>query len=155
MYLLQAHRGLAGDLDDVLRGQATLAREPIVKALALEQLHHQEGTPGVRADVIDVANIRAPNLGRGARFAHEPLGDHLGAGELGGQDFHRHPFADVHVLGFVDGRHSTSADLLTDAELPVQYGSDRHDRGVFQQHPESVSADLEVRLAQESSQLVW
>ena len=59
------------------------ALQPLGERLALEQLHRDEELAVVFADLVDLADVRMVDAGRGARFAPEALARRLVAGDRG------------------------------------------------------------------------
>jgi hypothetical protein len=102
----------------LLGRQPTVALEPRVEGLALEELHHDvRATVGVVAEVEDLHDAGIGDRGGRARFVEEALHDVLVRGQVGLQHLHRRAATEQRVLGQVHRPHPALTQLLHDAIL--------------------------------------
>jgi hypothetical protein len=88
--------------------------QPLRQRLAFQVLHHQINNPAVLADIVQHADMRMVQVGRGARFTLQTLAAGGVVGEHGGQDFDSHCPIEPRVPRAIDLTHSTRADRLED-----------------------------------------
>src|SRR6185437_1489574 len=87
----------------------------MLERLTLEQFHGDKRPAFELTYVIDGADVRMIERGRGARFASESF-DRLGiVRDIVGEEFQRNVSAEARVLGFVDHAHSAATQLFHDA----------------------------------------
>ncbi len=77
-------------------------QEPLAQRLPLEQLHGDEVPAFVLVDVVDGADVRVVERGRGARLAAEAFDRQRVAHELWRQQLEGHVAAETQVLSLVD-----------------------------------------------------
>jgi hypothetical protein len=106
---LQRIRHLRSQLQQPLHLQR-LAADPVLQGLAFHQLHHEEGVPLVLSDLVDHADVGMVEGRSGPCLTLETLEGVSAAGELLGQELHRHVAVEAHVLGFVYHTHPAPAE---------------------------------------------
>src|SRR6202030_715632 len=77
---------------------------------AFEEFHDQEVHAGLRADVIEMANVGMRNRGKRAGFAFESALEFGVAGKMRGQDFDGDAAIEAGVTRTVDFAHAARAD---------------------------------------------
>ena len=99
------------------------------QAAAIDKLHRKIILPLNLPHVVDVDDVRVMEPGGGFRLALEAA-DHLGRGEVAGQDhFHGDRAIEPFLPGLVDHAHSTAADFAEQpvrAKVPRQLAQPRH-----------------------------
>src|SRR5580658_4015811 len=101
--LLKIHRLVGG-----------LAVDTAFERLAFQQLHGDEVTSAVLADLVDGADIRVIQSGGGARLALKTVERQRILFCLGRQELERDVAAQVDVLGLIDNTHPAAAQLRDD-----------------------------------------
>ena len=116
--LRMRRRECVGDLDPQ-RDQHLLlqgpAGNPVLQRFSLETLHDDEGVAVLIADVVNRADVRVTQRGRGARFALEPTERVRIASQVVRHELERHRAQKPRVLGPVHHAHSALAQLLDNA----------------------------------------
>ena len=95
------------------------ALEAAAQRLALEQLHDQERTLLVLADVEELADVRMDDGGSHPRLAAQPLG--RGRVNRPGQALDGHPAPQHLVDRCVDHAHAADAELRVDPVTTLHY----------------------------------
>ena len=109
-----------GDLDREVDGPGDVEGLPAdhrSQRFPFEQLHHDERTPVVFADLVDGADARVVQRGRDAGFAPHAIDGVRMIGEVGGQQLQRDGAMEPDVLGPIHDAHATAAELLGDAVM--------------------------------------
>src|SRR5438128_1194216 len=87
----------------------------MLQRLAFQKLHGDESLPLLLADVVDGADVRVIEGGRGLRLASE-TGQRLKvSGNFFRQEFEGDETVQARVFGLVDHTHPTAAEFLQDA----------------------------------------
>ena len=93
-----------------LEARQRAAREPLIEALARDQLHHQEAALAVRLEAVERRDVGMVERGEHARFALE-AGEHVGArAELGRQQLDRDLATEPAVPRAVDLAHAAAPE---------------------------------------------
>jgi hypothetical protein len=111
---VQRIRELDPELQQFLRLEG-LPGDAVLQRLPLQQLHADEGLALVLVDVVDGADVRVIQGGRGPGFTPEPFEGDLVAKELLGQELQCDGSVETGVLGLVDDTHASATELLEDA----------------------------------------
>src|ERR1700739_4014903 len=98
-----------GDLEQFARRQRTFL-QTLRECFAFEKFHDQEVDAGLRANVIEVADVGMSDGGERAGFAFEAALKFGVAGKMGGQDFDGNAAVETGVARAVDFAHAASAD---------------------------------------------
>src|SRR5687768_10839895 len=93
--------------------QLALAYHSCAERLSLDVRHDVEDEAVNLSGVVQRKNVRMSENGRDLDLAEEPCGPERG-GDVGGKDLDRHSPVVPQVLGEVNGRHATVADLALD-----------------------------------------
>src|SRR5579883_2903075 len=86
--------------------------QQVHQSAAVQELHREEGTPLIVANVIDSANGRMIQKGSGTCFTSEALQSNRVLCEVFGKELQGDAAAKAHVLGLIDDTHPTAAQLL-------------------------------------------
>ena len=86
----------------------------MLQGVAFQQFHGEKSLPLVLADVVDGADVRVIQGGRGPRLPLEALQRLPVAGQLLGEKLQRHAAAQARVLGLVHHTHPPAPELLED-----------------------------------------
>ncbi len=119
----QPLRDLPADPQHPGERQRGAPAQPLLQALALEELHGEVGDVLVLADLVDGDDVVVLEGGAGPGLAEEALAGHRVAGELRQDHLQGHGAAEVRVLGPVDDAHAPAPQFLLDgvrADLPRQ-----------------------------------
>src|SRR6185436_11115721 len=81
---------------------------------AFEQLHRDEGAPVVLVYLVDGADVRVVQRGRGARFAQKPFDRLRVVRAILRQELQRDLAGQLHVLGEVYDAHAARAERVED-----------------------------------------
>ena len=82
-----------------------------LERLAFQQLHGDEVTPAVFANLVDGADIRVVQGGGGTSFTLKTVERERIFFRFGGQELEGDTAAQVEVLGFVHNAHPSTAQL--------------------------------------------
>jgi hypothetical protein len=107
-----------GDLDPELQDLRCRKRssgEALPERLALEKLHGDEGTSFLLVHIVDRADVRMVQGGRGTRFAPHPLHRLAVFRKVFRQELQGNEAVQLVVFGPVDDPHPSDAELLEDA----------------------------------------
>jgi len=116
------------DLDSEIENplnRERLTMDVLAESLAIDELHGDEGDIVLLADVVDGADARMVESGRGVRFAAKAFQSLRVLSHAIGQEFQRDGTVQPSVDGLVDDTHSSSTEFLQDAE--VRNGSVNHE----------------------------
>jgi hypothetical protein len=105
------------DLDPDVEQRTDLAGtppDPVREGFSLEQLHRDEVLPLVLVDLVDRADPRVIERGRGPGLALETLERGRVLGHFRGQELERNVPAELRVLGLVHDAHPSAAQLRRD-----------------------------------------
>ena len=114
---------LAPDVRELHGSEAARTADPGGEGLTFQELHDQVGLFGMKADVEDPGDPRVLDPAHDAGLVEQPVHVVGVLGDLGQQNFHRHPGLDPHVLRDEHLSHPTPtqecdhtevADHLTD-----------------------------------------
>src|SRR6516225_712579 len=89
-----------------------------VKRLALEQLHHQKGSPAVFFDGMHGANTRVVQRRSRPRFPQKTFERLRIAMLVFRQELQRHAPAELAILGLINHTHAAAAQLAKDSVMP-------------------------------------
>ncbi len=98
-----------GDLEEIVERQRP-SLQAMEKRFAFEEFHDQEVDAGLRADVIEMADIGMRNRGESAGFAFKAAFEFGAAGQVGRKDFDGDAAVEAGVARPVDFTHAACAD---------------------------------------------
>ncbi len=93
------------------------AGDDMLERSAIEKFHGDEGFAVFFADVVDGADARMIQRGRGLRFTLETAQGLRIAGNFIGKKFQRDETMKTRVFGFVDDAHASAAKFFDDAVM--------------------------------------
>jgi hypothetical protein len=100
------------------------------QGLSFQQFHGDEGSTIAFVNLIDRADVRMVQGGRGLGFALETTEGLWVVGGVVGKKLQGNMAIKLKVLGFIDDAHPTTADLAQDAvvrdRLPDGFGGSGH-----------------------------
>ena len=116
---LQCIRDLNGEIQELLRWQGRGTRrsypQAVLKRLALQKLHDDEGLTFVLSNLVNRADIGVIECRGSLRFTLEPFQGLSVLGEFFRQEFQGDGALELGVLGLIDHTHAPAAQLLQDA----------------------------------------
>ena len=92
-----------------------LASDPVPERLTLQQFHGDEGSPIGLIDLVDGANVRMVQRGRGFGLALESAESLRVVSQFVRKELQGDVAAEFEVFRFIDHAHSAAADLAEDA----------------------------------------
>jgi hypothetical protein len=110
---IECVRNLDAELDNAVELER-MAFDEMFEGLTFEQLHHEELLSFVFADVVDRADVRMVQRGRGTCLALKTLRRRGILRPLQRQELERHVPAEPDILGAVHDAHAAPAELLED-----------------------------------------
>ena len=111
----QASAELPGDLQPLLRRQATDAAQERSQILSVDELHREEMTTLDLAHIVDAADVRMRNLPGDPNLVEEPPQAARLPLERAGQELERDRLAQLKVVGTIDLAHPAAPDEGHDA----------------------------------------
>ena len=112
----------ARDREHALPRQRPAGAEPLVQALAAQQLHHDvERAVGRLAELVRGDRVRIAQPGQRGAFAAKPRDDAGIAGELGVQHLERELVAGLDVRRTIDRAETAGGDPRVDPEATVEH----------------------------------
>src|SRR5262249_55482280 len=88
--------------------------EAVAQILAVKELHRDEADLVVRADVVEGNDVRVRDLAAERELLLEAR-QHRRVGDAVAKQLDRDGLVELEVLGLIDDRHASAADLLADA----------------------------------------
>ena len=113
MRRLQCVRDLQSPVQQSGQGNGLVA-DSLAQGLPFEEFHHEEGLAIVFADVVNGANARMIQGGRGAGFALKTFERRRIFGEVGRQEFESDLAAETRVFGSKNLAHAAAAQGVDD-----------------------------------------
>ena len=123
MRVLERERGLARDPDGVLHGKLLLVVQPVAERLSFDERHREPQLAGGFARVVYGEDVGMLQPRREHDFPLKPLGA-KGSGELGQKYFQRDRAIVLEIVGEVDRRHSSVAQLPFEAVAGGEGGAE-------------------------------
>ena len=109
-------------------------RQPFVQRLALQPFHDDERLAVVFADIVDGADVRVVEGGRGARFDAEAFDRLAIARQFLGDELKSDRTSQAAVIGAKDHAHATRAELRDDAIVRNRLADHGEQRGIIDEN---------------------
>src|SRR5208283_2861410 len=109
-----------GDLDAEIEHRFDLHRptsDPMLQGHAIQELHDDEWTLIVLADLINCADVGVVQRGSCTSFTSESFECLWVMGDIFGQEFQSDEASQVRVFSFIDDTHPATAELVDDAVM--------------------------------------
>src|SRR5690348_9347483 len=113
---------LQHQLDRIDGSQRTAGAHECAQIMALEELHHDEGSPVLEeADVLDLHDVLPTQSPGDSRLAQKPLGRLPDLETPGQHDLDRDQLTEPQVRGSDDGAHAADTQCTLDPESPGEH----------------------------------
>jgi len=107
---------LRGEIENLINGERT-GLDCVFERGPFEQFHDDEGFAVGGADVVNRADVRMIESGRGFGFAVEAREGMRIGGDIFGEEFERDVAVEARVFGFVHHTHAAVSDFGEDAVM--------------------------------------